>query len=142
MSIKDLRDFVEGLKQINYVDPTNMNEVIHAFSVKCNPSRGIRIDKWASNCPLTPYLPVGMKEKGMGGGNVLFDCTWPKEWKQEDIPIKCSFNDCPEEIKEKVRSRWQEDYGFKCLSFKWILLLIAISLGIIIRVITTYIQRR
>lgn len=92
------------------IDPTNMDEVIHAFSVKCNPIRGIRIDEGAFSCPLTPYLPVGLKDKGMGGGNVLFDCTWPKEWKEENIPIKCAFSGYPKDIQEKVKSRWHKDY--------------------------------
>lgn len=94
------------------VDPVDLEEVFHAFSTKCNPVRNIRVFEGMYNCPLAPYLHrAPMKEKGYGGGNVLYDCTWPIDWKPEDIPHRLAFDDTyPEDIKsrvlEKVR-RWK-----------------------------------
>lgn len=93
------------------VDPTNMNEVMHALSVKCNPATGIHLQPGASNCSLTPYLPAATREIGKGGGNVLYDCTWPLDWPKQDIPRKGAFKTIfPKEMQEKVLSRWKE-YG-------------------------------
>ena len=93
----------------NDVDPTNMKEVFHAFSTKCNPAYGISIDKMAINCPLTPYLPPDKRDQGIGGANVLFDCTWPVEWKEEEKPALMSFKSAyPESIKEKVIANWNK----------------------------------
>ncbi len=94
------------------VDPTNMKEVFHAFSTKCNPAYGISIDKRAINCPLTPYLPPDRRDQGIGGANVLFDCTWPVEWKEEEKPALMSFKSAyPEPVRKKVISNW-EKWGF------------------------------
>lgn len=91
------------------VDPTNTDEVMHALAVKCNPATGIHVLKDATNSPLTPYLPPGLREMGKGGGNVLFDCTWPLDWPKEDVPRKASFRSIfPKEVQDRVLTRWKE----------------------------------
>ena len=91
------------------VDPTNNDEVMHAFAVKCNPATGIHVLKDATNSPLTPYLPAGLREMGKGGGNLLLDCTWPLDWPKADVPRKVSFNTIfPKEIQDRVLARWKE----------------------------------
>ena len=89
------------------VDPANLEEVFHAFSTKCNPVEGVHIFNGMYNCPLAPYLRRGpMKEKGHGGGNVLYDCTWPLGWLPEETPHRLAFdNTYPEELKEQVAAK-------------------------------------
>jgi 4-hydroxy-3-polyprenylbenzoate decarboxylase len=93
------------------IDPTNMAQVIHAFATKCHPSRGIMIMDNVFNSPILGYL--SKEERTLSSGsNVLFDCTWPKSWKTEDIPPKSSFDNIyPDEVREMVISNWKE-YGF------------------------------
>jgi 4-hydroxy-3-polyprenylbenzoate decarboxylase len=90
-----------------------MGQVIHAFSTKCHPKRGIivrEVDKGKGN-PLTPCL-TPEERRAYVGPVVAFDCTWPPDWpKDTHIPIKASFDGIyPDEIKEKVIGRWKE-YG-------------------------------
>lgn len=93
------------------VDPWNLGEVFHAMCTKCNPVRDIHIYPGHTNSPLTPYIfGEALREFGAGGGNVLLDCTWPIEWKGDQIPHRLAFsNTYPEPIKQKVLAnfaRW------------------------------------
>ena len=93
------------------VDPTNMSQVIHAFSTKAHPKRTTIIEN-AFNCPIAGYLDAEEKKIGMGS-NIVFDCTWPKYWKAEDIPPRASFVDVyPKKIQERVLRKWKK-YGFE-----------------------------
>jgi len=98
------------------IDPSNMDQVFHALCTKCNPIKDIHVVKGAMNSPLTPYLPRSpMKEKGFGGGNVLFDCTWPIDWPEEDIPHRLAFeNTYPDDTKARVLENVKR-WGFKSL---------------------------
>lgn len=94
------------------VDPANLEEVFHAFATKCNPVEGISIFKGLYNCPLAPYLHRNpMKEKGYGGGNVLYDCTWPVTWRPEETPHRLAFETTyPDDLKAQVLAkarRWK-----------------------------------
>lgn len=86
------------------VDPWNLNEVFHAMCTKCNPIKDIHIFPGATNSPLTPYIAGDpLRELGAGGGNVLFDCTWPVEWSAEQRPHRLAFNNTyPDDIKKMV----------------------------------------
>ncbi len=94
------------------VDPTDMREVFHAFSTVHHPIRGTNA---LSNTPahsLMPYLSEHERAYGIGA-NVVYDCTWPKDWRKEEIPKKASFkNIYPKDIQNKVLSNWK-DYGLK-----------------------------
>jgi 4-hydroxy-3-polyprenylbenzoate decarboxylase len=95
------------------VDVFDMGQVIHAFSTKCHPKRGIivrEVEKGKGN-PLTPCL-APEERRAYVGPVVAFDCTWPPDWpKDTHIPIKVSFEGIyPNEIKEKVIRRWKA-YG-------------------------------
>jgi 4-hydroxy-3-polyprenylbenzoate decarboxylase len=96
------------------VDVTNMQEVIHALCVKCHPYRGIYKFKDSPIYPvMIPFLSPENRLGGSGGGYVLFDCTWPKDWPPESIPKKVSFDTLwPEAIQKKVLTRWK-DYGYE-----------------------------
>lgn len=94
------------------VDPTNLDQVLHALSFKCHPLNGIMN---MANMPGNPLLPFSTPHERMHhiGHNCLFDCTWPVDWPKESIPKKVSFDNIyPEEIKERVLSKWSQ-YGFK-----------------------------
>jgi 4-hydroxy-3-polyprenylbenzoate decarboxylase len=95
------------------VDPTNMDEVVHAITTKCHPVNGIHQVPHIPGFPvLLPFLPPRERLLGDAAG-VIFDCTWPKDWPPESIPIKATLEGLwPKEVQEKVLSRW-EDYGFK-----------------------------
>jgi 3-polyprenyl-4-hydroxybenzoate decarboxylase len=94
------------------VDPTNMDEVLHAITTKCHPVNGISQVPHIPGFPvLLPFLPP--KERLLGdAAGVIFDCTWPKDWPKESIPEKASFENLwPAELQEKVLKNWQV-YGF------------------------------
>jgi 4-hydroxy-3-polyprenylbenzoate decarboxylase len=94
------------------VDPTNMAEVVHAFSTKCHPKRGITVVENAFVSQLTPFLDPD-ERKSFRGAFALYDCTWPVNWNPDHIPIRASFKTIyPKEIQERVLSKWKQ-YGFK-----------------------------
>jgi 4-hydroxy-3-polyprenylbenzoate decarboxylase len=95
------------------VDPTNMDEVIHAIATKCHPVNGIHRVPHIPGFPvLLPFLPPRERLIGDAAG-VIFDCTWPKDWPAETIPVKATLENLwPKEIQEKVLAKWK-DYGFK-----------------------------
>ena len=93
------------------VDPWNLGEVFHAICTKCNPIKDIHIYPGYTNSPLTPYITTHpMREIGAGGGNVLFDCTWPIDLATADRPHRLAFkNTYPDNVKEMVLAnfaRW------------------------------------
>lgn len=93
------------------VDPTNMNEVMHALSTVNHPATGIHVHRNTQGFSLQPFLTPYEKENGIGTG-VLFDCTWPKDWPKEAVPTKASFKYVyPKELQEKVLRNWK-NYGF------------------------------
>jgi 4-hydroxy-3-polyprenylbenzoate decarboxylase len=95
------------------VDPTNMDEVLHALATKCHPFNGIHSVNHIPGFPvLLPFLPP--KERLLGdAAGVIFDCTWPKDWPPESIPVKATLENLwPKEVREKVLGKW-EKYGFK-----------------------------
>lgn len=44
---------------------------------------------------------------------VYYDCTWPLDWRKEDIPPRVHFEFYPEPIKKLVLERWKDYYGLK-----------------------------
>jgi 4-hydroxy-3-polyprenylbenzoate decarboxylase len=94
------------------IDPTNMNEVIWALSTRCHPERGIFSTGSSWSIPLLPFLSPYEKKHYLGS-QVLFDCTWPKDWPEDHIPLKASFDQVwPKDIQDKVLNNWSE-YGYK-----------------------------
>jgi 4-hydroxy-3-polyprenylbenzoate decarboxylase len=94
------------------VDPTNMDEVLHAMTTKCHPVNGIHRVAHNPGFPvLLPFLPP--KERLIGdAAGVIFDCTWPKDWPPESIPVKANFENLwPDHLQEKVIKNWRL-YGF------------------------------
>jgi 4-hydroxy-3-polyprenylbenzoate decarboxylase len=95
------------------VDVFDIGQVLHAFGTKCHPGRGITIfeDEGVGN-PLTPYYSREERRR-RHASTVLFDCTWPSDWKDEDTPFKSSFeNMYPKEVKDKVLADWSR-FGFE-----------------------------
>ena len=88
-----------------------MNQVIHAFSTKCHPGRGITLEHYEGRGnALTPCFSAEERRR-LKGTSVVFDASWPQEWKEEAIPIKASFQTTyPASVQEKVLANW-ESYG-------------------------------
>ncbi|MDP2731222.1 MAG: UbiD family decarboxylase [Dehalococcoidales bacterium] len=99
---------------VDEADPFNWGEVMHDFSTKCHPLRGVEINKveYGAN-PLTPCYSAEERRHYTGGLDV-FDCTWPAEADRfNEIPVRNSFKVMyPEEVKNKVLKNWK-NYGFK-----------------------------
>jgi 4-hydroxy-3-polyprenylbenzoate decarboxylase len=94
------------------VVPSNLAQVFHAFSTKCHPVSGINRVEGVLNSPLTPYLPPETRDAVMGGGYVLFDCTYPANWREEDKPKLISFSGAYDPaLQQRVLDRWKS-YGF------------------------------
>jgi len=94
------------------IDPTNMNEVVWALTTRCHPQRGIFSTGSSWSIPLLPFLSP-YEKKHYIGSQVLFDCTWPKDWPADAIPQKASFDQVwPKETQERVLENWSE-YGYK-----------------------------
>ncbi|MDY6862762.1 MAG: hypothetical protein SV062_07205, partial [Thermodesulfobacteriota bacterium] len=48
--------------------------------------------------------------------SVVIDCTWPKDWDSDCMFTEASFAMMyPDDIKEKVKKRWESDYGLKSI---------------------------
>lgn len=93
------------------IDVTSVHEVLWAFSTRCHPDRGIEKQAPVPGSPLDPWLSMAEK-KSFTSARVFFDCTWPKDWKKEDVPVKASFDVMwPKETQEKIIRRWRE-YGY------------------------------
>lgn len=94
------------------VDPSNVDEVLHAIATKCHPTRGIMTFPQSTGNPLNPFSDLHERTYAKAP-KCLLDCTWPVDWPKEAIPKKVSFETIyPEEIKERVLSNWFQ-YGFK-----------------------------
>jgi 4-hydroxy-3-polyprenylbenzoate decarboxylase len=93
------------------IDPTDMTQVIWAFTTRCHPQRGIFSTGSSWGIPLLPFLSQHEKLHYLGS-QVLFDCTWPKDWPEDAIPIKASFDQVwPEDLQQKVLDHWSA-YGY------------------------------
>lgn len=92
------------------VDVTNIDEVMWSMATRCHPVRGIyQVDNVPGN-PLLPFLSREERNTQLAA-YIMFDCTWPTQWPQDEIPEKASFDAMwPKEIQDRVLQRWQE-YG-------------------------------
>lgn len=92
------------------VDVTNPEEVFWCLVTRMHPARDIHVQERAPNTPLMPYLLPEERRHGLGA-RVVFDATFPYEWPPEARPTVIDFDHAwPQEIREKVLSRWSE-YG-------------------------------
>jgi len=91
------------------VDCFNMDEVMHAFSTRCHPGRGVSVTRYDGRAnALTPCYSAEERHT-LSGASVAFDCTWPPGWDRVTrIPVKATFNHIyPEELKERVLTNWK-----------------------------------
>lgn len=96
----------------NDIDPSNMDEVLHAFATKCHPARGTFVQEKFTSSPITGFL--WPEERNIYSGSaVVYDCTWPAEWPPEAVPLRSSFKTIyPEEV-QKIALEKLGKYGFK-----------------------------
>ncbi|MBI2848670.1 MAG: UbiD family decarboxylase [Chloroflexi bacterium] len=93
------------------VDVTNLNEVMWALTTRCHPDRGI-FSMPAVGGGLVSFLSPEERRQNLGA-SVLFDCTWPKEWPKEAVPVKASFDVLwPQEVQDQVIKNWT-NYGYQ-----------------------------
>jgi 4-hydroxy-3-polyprenylbenzoate decarboxylase len=92
------------------VDVFATDEVLHAFSVRCHPGRGIHVGTYTGRAnALTPAYSA--EERGdLTGATVAFDCTWPPEWNRStQVPVRASFAESyGEQLQRRVLDRWSE----------------------------------
>lgn len=94
------------------VDVTNLGQVLWAISTMCHPKRGVVQVENIPGHPLLPFLGPEEKHKNLAA-YCLFDCTWPREWPKEAIPLKVSYETAwPKEVQETVLKNWRS-YGYK-----------------------------
>ncbi|MBI2360354.1 MAG: UbiD family decarboxylase [Deltaproteobacteria bacterium] len=94
------------------VDVTDMGQVLWAISTMCHPKRGVVQVENVPGHPLLPFLGPEEKHKNLAAYTLL-DCTWPRDWPRDAIPLKISFEKAwPKEIQEKVLKNWRS-YGYK-----------------------------
>jgi phenylphosphate carboxylase alpha subunit len=94
------------------VDPFDLKQVFHAVASKCHPVRGIVRLEHARGQALIPWLSR-YEQRHLLGARVYFDCTWPPDWPQEEIPKKCSFEkNYSEEVQQKAIAIWKR-YGYQ-----------------------------
>ena len=93
-------------------DIYNINEVIHAFSTRCDPSRDIHIYANSVGTPLNPYASPADRRVGRGS-KVCFDCLWPLEWTRGETPDPRLVQlGLPEGRQGQGAGNWRS-YGFK-----------------------------
>lgn len=92
------------------VDVFDMDEVLHAFSTRCHPGRGVFVERYEGRAnALTPCYSAEERHT-LSGATVAFDCTWPPDWDPiRSVPVKATFEHIySEAIRERVRARWSE----------------------------------
>lgn len=95
------------------VEPTDMEQVLHALATKCHPWRGITRLEHATGSALSPFSSRYERLNHLGAA-AYFDCTWPLDWDPSiAVPPRASFDKIyPQEIQEHVVKNW-ENYGYK-----------------------------
>jgi len=94
------------------VDVTDMGQVLWAISTQCHPKRGIVQVEHVPGDPLASLLSPEERTNHLGA-RALLDCTCPREWPEQAIPVKASpDNICPKEVQEKILRNWRA-YGYK-----------------------------
>lgn len=93
------------------VDVSNAEEVLWALTTRVQPARDIHVKTRAPSHALFPFLSPEERAT-MTGAAVCYDATFPFEWKEKTPRIADFEHGWPEEIKNLVKSRWEE-YGFK-----------------------------
>lgn len=92
------------------VDVFNMDEVLHAFSTRCHPGRGVFITHYEGRAnSLTPCYSAEERDR-LAGATVAFDCTWPPSWdRTTTVPVKATFAQIfSGETQAHVLDRWSE----------------------------------
>ncbi len=93
------------------VDPTNLEQVVHALATKCHPSKGVVKREQTQLMKLSPWASAHERQNGLGA-KVYFDCTWPLDWEPSEMPKKVSFAESyPLEVQQKALAEWQK-YGY------------------------------
>jgi phenylphosphate carboxylase alpha subunit len=109
-----LEQFAAGVSRLflfnSDIDVTDQADVMHAFTMRCHPVRGILQRSHVGKAkPLMPFLSAAERDLPVKSASVVFDCTWPSDWDAlQDVPAKGFFeNIYSEEVKSAARRRWR-----------------------------------
>jgi 4-hydroxy-3-polyprenylbenzoate decarboxylase len=92
------------------VDVFDMDEVLHAFSTRCHPGRGVFVTHYTGRANgLTPCYSAE-ERSSLSGATVAFDCTWPPGWDRlTSVPVKATFSQMySPAVQEQVLARWDD----------------------------------
>jgi UbiD family decarboxylase len=96
------------------IDVYNGKDVMWAFSTRCRPNLDETFFEDVRGFPLVPYMSHG-NGSPVKGGKVVSDALMPTEYKTGRDWVPADFeHSYPEELKEKVKSKWVQ-MGFKDL---------------------------
>ncbi|MBW2370797.1 MAG: UbiD family decarboxylase, partial [Deltaproteobacteria bacterium] len=83
-----------------------------AFATRCHTKTGTRSFPEQYVVPLVAFLEPEEKEAAVCT-KVVYDCRWPREWPEDYVPIRSSFDTMwPVDIQNKVLTRWKA-YGYE-----------------------------
>jgi UbiD family decarboxylase len=92
------------------VDPTNLQELVWAFAMRCHPGSGEVYFNKESTSPLVAFLTSAEKHAETST-KVVYNCLPPEDWG-ENLPKRSSFTGSfPQELQQRVLTNWKA-YGF------------------------------
>lgn len=90
------------------VDPSNMDEVIFAFTTRCNPAEDIDIIRGIPGTFLDPRIPPDRRANGDStGSSMIIDACRPYTWRST-FPL---VNTLSRELTEKTLAKWGKKLG-------------------------------
>ena len=88
--------------------------ILAAISAKTHAARDIHFLHGLPPTLLNRYVTEEAMEKGGGAGRVYMEGCWPAHWSKSDLPMPNVYETVfSKEIREVVRSKWKDVYGFK-----------------------------
>ncbi|MFI0895139.1 UbiD family decarboxylase [Streptomyces sp. NPDC020983] len=95
------------------IDITDLDEVVWAFATRSHPERGEFHYPHKLSMQLAVYLSPEESHTFMAG-KVVHNCLLADLYPEGAQPVKGSFeNGWPQEVRQRVLSRWNSAYGFE-----------------------------
>lgn len=90
------------------VDPSNMDEVIFAFTTRCNPAEDIDIVRGIPGTFLDPRIPPSRRaDQDSTGSSMVIDACRPYTWRSTFPRV----NALSRELTEKTLAKWGKQLG-------------------------------
>lgn len=95
------------------IDPTDIKQLVWAFSTRITPGVSEYIYNDVPNFPLNPFMSQGDVENPRWGHKVVYNALFPGEFVKPQYWSVSNFEgEYPKDIQEKVIKNW-EKYSFK-----------------------------